>query len=177
MMKRRDMNWSRVSAELEKIFKMKNAEEIEAPHETGQAEDSRRIDRISLPSRDTDSKFGMTVDVLVETHGNSNQFLRFCHQLDEIIHEGADSYGGILRTSTLWDGITCITIMLEPGRLGELMICLAVLPEVEKVEDGMFYGLKSLSGNGPYSIPHYPLNTRSPDKIRVVMKKEIVRGY
>ena len=123
------------------------------------------------------NKSHMTVDLLVETHGGPDQLTRFMRQLDEIIHEGADYYGGILRTTSLWDGITSITIMLEPGRLGELMIRIAVLPEVEKVEDTVYDGMNSISSDGWPGTSRYPKYPFSPDKIRVIMKKDIVMGY
>jgi hypothetical protein len=176
-MRRRDVNWPKKLADLERIFRAKNTGRIAPQDETGQLEASRRYDWISRLPQDKTSNSRMTVELLVETRGGAAQLVRFVHQLDEIIHEGADYYGGILRTASLLDGITSITIMLEPGRLGELMISIAVLPEVEKVEDAVYDGQNSFSSDGWVGAPRYPINTFSPDRIRVVMKKDIVTGY
>jgi hypothetical protein len=177
MMKRREMNWTRVMGELERIFRSNNTGQIGSPDETGQMEASRGIDWMYRLPRDESSRSGMTVDLLVETHGDQNQLGRFIRQLDEIIHEGADFYGGILRSAALWDGVTSITIMLEPGRLGELMIRMAVLPEVEKVEDGTYYRQESFTADSMPGATRYPINAMEPNKIRVIMKKDSIRGY
>ena len=75
-----------------------------------------------------------SVGLVVLPCGNAHQLLRFMVQLYERLHDH-DNYGSIVRGACSSDGSTAITILLQPAKLGNLVIKLANLPEVEKVEE------------------------------------------
>ena len=60
--------------------------------------------------------------------------LRFMVQLEQILRDD-DSRGSMLSTVRSWDCGTIITVLLEPTQVGNLVIKLAYMPDVEKVEE------------------------------------------
>jgi hypothetical protein len=117
----------------------------------------------------------MVFELVIETNGNTSKYGEFLKQLDDMIHDDADNFGGILSTSDLWEGIVLVSIILEPGRLGELMIRLAVMPGVERVEEGLVSDGESKDTMG-VDTP-FPVNSRAKNRIRVVMEKPVTGGY
>ena len=75
-----------------------------------------------------------SVELVILPRGNTSQLLKFMGQLDERLLD-IDNYGSILRTAYSSDGSIVITILMEPTKLSNLAMKLAIMPEVDKVEE------------------------------------------
>lgn len=169
-------NDSRVSVELERLIKNYSAVSGKVTKDNPPVESKRNIDWICQISENL-ALSGKTVDMLVETKNDQRQLDRFVMRLDELIHEISDQYGGILSRDNLFNGITRITMMLEQGKISELMMRVAFLPQVERIEEGIYQGNNLQSVDGMVGIPPYSVTARSANKIHVVMKEDIILGY
>ena len=69
-----------------------------------------------------------------DTHGNTSQLLGFLGQLDTTLLD-ADSYGSVLYTNYSWNGNMAITILMDSAKINNLAMKLAIMPEVDKVEE------------------------------------------
>ncbi len=74
-------------------------------------------------------------ELVVLPCGDAPRLLRFMGQLDGMLHDD-DSYGDILRTAHTWEGGAVITIQLQPTKLSNLVLKMALIPEVDKVAEG-----------------------------------------
>ena len=70
------------------------------------------------------------VELVVLPCDGTYQLLRFMGQLDGMLHD-PNSYGDILRTAHTWGCGTVIMIQMQPTKLSNLAIKLAIMPEVE----------------------------------------------
>jgi len=74
------------------------------------------------------------VELVVPPSTNIPWLLRFMVQLEKILHDN-DSRGSMLSTVRSWDCGAVITVLLEPTQVSNLVIKLACMPDVEKVEE------------------------------------------
>ena len=75
------------------------------------------------------------VELVTPPSANTPWLLRFMAQLEEILRHD-DSRGSILSTVGSRDCSTVITVLLESTQVSNLVIKLAFIPDVEKVEEG-----------------------------------------
>ena len=82
------------------------------------------------------SGFGAeSFELVVLPCGDAPRLLRFMGQLDGMLHDD-DSYGDILRTAHTWEGGAVITIQMQPTKFSNLVLKMALIPEVDKVAEG-----------------------------------------
>ena len=72
------------------------------------------------------------VELVIPAPANTAWLLRFMCHLEEILH---DDFASIICTVGSWDRGTVITIVPHSATLSSLLITLANMPEVEKVEE------------------------------------------
>jgi len=136
--------------------------------------DTNRVRSITSDSiKHIDTK----ADIILESSSLDSHLDDFLVQLDEVIHEISEQYGGILHCVEMWEGISSITVMLEPDKMSELMMRIAFFPQVEKVEEGLHFREKPESMEGMIGLSPYARVSCSGNALRVVMKEEIVLGY
>ena len=114
-----------------------------------------------------------SVGLVVLPHGGTSQLLGFMGQLDEILLD-TDSYGSVLRTAYSWDGSILITILMEPVKLDNLVTKLAIMPEIEKVEEELpaARGVFSSAIEKFRNLPASSIN--SSKRIYVTLKESIL---
>ena len=111
-------------------------------------------------------------ELVVLPCGDATRLLRFMGQLDGMLHD-PDSYGDILRTAHTWDRGTVVTIQMQPTKLSNLAIKLAILPEVEKVEDEL--SARSIFSSTTKKFRGLPASSIRPSKrIHVTLKEPIL---
>lgn len=76
-----------------------------------------------------------SVELVLPPCDNARRLLKLMGQLENRLHED-DSYGSIMRTAYLRDGGITITILMRPIKISSLVIKLANMSEVERVEEG-----------------------------------------
>lgn len=75
---------------------------------------------------------GEAIELVISPLSNSAQLFRYMCQLEELLH---DHPAIITSTIGSWDRGPVITVQLEPATASSLLIKLASMPEVEKVEE------------------------------------------
>lgn len=176
-MKRENRKKTRKPEDFEKIIRLNSFMPLKSPPASRPGNPIRSTEWFKGVTGKKSPGRGMTIDITVETHGNESQFEQFLRNLDEAIHDTAESYGGILYYSEMWKGVSSVTIMLESGKLGELMILIAIMPGVERVEDGKYYVDRLYLPEDYSGFGRYPVNSRPGNILRVIMKHEINLGY
>ena len=120
--------------ELTDLLDITSSDELMASLETKNRRENREVCwRSRLPVKPL-GLLDESVDLVVLPRGNTSHLLRFMGQLDERLLD-VDNYGSILRTAYSSDGSIVITILMEPGKLSNLVIKLVIMSEVEKVEE------------------------------------------
>ena len=74
-------------------------------------------------------------ELIVLPLGDAPRLLRFMGQLEGMLHDD-DTYGDILRTAHTWEGGAVITIQMQPTKFSNLVLKMALIPEVDKVAEG-----------------------------------------
>ena len=92
----------------------------------------RRVYRDRHSSKECNGLVEESVELVIPSLAEASWMLRFMCQLGEILHEKADS---IICTVGSWDCDTIITVHPESITPSNLLITLANMPEVEKVEE------------------------------------------
>ena len=81
------------------------------------------------------SGFGAeSFELIVLPLGDAPRLLRFMGQLEGMLHDD-DTYGDILRSAHTWDHGTAVTIQMQPAKFSNLVLKMAIMPEVEKVAE------------------------------------------
>ena len=148
-----------------------DSKELSEP-ETKDRRENREVSwRSRLPVRPL-GLLNEAVELVVLPYDGTSQLLRFMGQLDTTLLD-ADNYGTILRTAYSWDGSVAITILMEPTKLSNLAIKLAILPEVEKVEDEL--SARSIFSSTTEKFRGLPASSIRPSKrIHVTLKESIL---
>ena len=73
-------------------------------------------------------------ELVVLPRGDAARLLRFMGQLDGMLRDD-DTYGDILRTAHTWEGGAVITIQMQPTKFSNLVLKMALIPEVDKVAE------------------------------------------
>jgi len=76
-----------------------------------------------------------SVELVLPSCDNAPRLLKLMGRLENRLHEH-DSYGSVMRTAHLWDGSVTIKILMQPTKFSSLVIKLANMSEVERVEEG-----------------------------------------
>jgi hypothetical protein len=148
-----------------------------APGESSENKGSGEAVWIKKITGQTTALITNKVDIILESGTAIFSFDEFVRQIDEMVHDISVQYGGILYATELWKGISIITLMLEPGRKSELMMQISYLPEVEKVEEGFYFGARPAANEASVGISPYRLHSRTSNSVRVVIKEEVLFGY
>jgi len=74
------------------------------------------------------------VELVTPPSTNILQLLRFVVQLQEVLRDN-DSRGSTLSAVRSWECGTVITVMLEPDQVSNLVIKLALMADVKKVQE------------------------------------------
>ena len=80
------------------------------------------------------SSFDGSFNLVLPPDENCSKLLSFMGQLGETLYEN-DSYGTIMRTTYSGSRGTTITVLMEPTKFSSLVIKLANMPEVSRVEE------------------------------------------
>jgi hypothetical protein len=148
-----------------------SSEGLSASLETRNRRENRRVSwRSRLPVKPL-GLLDESIELVVLPRGDTSQLLRFMGQLDERLLD-ADNYGSILRTVYLWDGSIIITILMESTKIGNLVVKLSIMPEVEKVEEELPAG-SILSGTAEKSMGLSVSGVRSGKRICVTLKEPV----
>lgn len=132
----------------------------------------RRIYRDGHSVKERDGFAEEVVELVIPPPANANQLFRFMCQLAEILHDG---FASIICTVGSWDGGTVITIRPYANAQSSLVLALAHMSGVEKVEDepvsrGIFPSLhkkiRFLSG----------LGINPGQRLRVTLKESSMAG-
>ena len=75
------------------------------------------------------------VELVLPPCDNARRLLELMGRLENRLHED-DSYGSIMRTAYLRDGGITIKTLIQPTKFSSLVIKLANISEIERVEDG-----------------------------------------
>lgn len=75
-----------------------------------------------------------SVELVIPPRGDAHQLWSLVGQLDDRLHED-DSYGSVMRTAYSVDSGTTITVAMQHHKFSNLVIKLANMREVEKVEE------------------------------------------
>jgi len=103
------------------------------------------------------------VELVILPPDNAAQLLRFMCQLREILHDNSAS---ILWEVVSWDRDTFITIELQPNAFPSLLMTLANMPEVEKVEE------EPLAGGAFLNFPkRFWFLLRASKRNRIILKE------
>jgi len=147
------------------------SKELSEP-ETKDRRENREVSwRSRLPMRPL-GLLNEAVELVVLPRDGTSQLLRFMGQLDERLLD-PDNYGTILRTAYSWDGSVAIAILMEPTKLSNLVIKLAILPEVEKVEDEL--SARSIFSSTTKKFRGLPASSIRPSKrIHVTLKEPVL---
>ncbi len=92
----------------------------------------RQVYLNSHPEKERDSLVEEVIELVVPPPANAAQLLRFMCRLTELLHDG---FASIICTVGSWDRGTTITIRSQPTMPSNLVIELANMSEVEKVEE------------------------------------------
>lgn len=92
----------------------------------------RQVYRNSHPLKESDSLVEEVIELVVPPPVNAASLLGFMCQLGDILH---DDFASIICTVGSWDRGTVVVIRSQPNMLSNLVIELANIPEVEKVEE------------------------------------------
>ncbi len=107
------------------------------------------------------------VELVVPPPANAARLLRFMCELGEILH---NDFTSIICTVGSWDCGTVITIQSRPATFSSLLIKLANMPEVEKVEEEPL--TRGAFSSFPRKFGLLPRLSISPSKrIRVTLKE------
>ena len=110
-----------------------------------------------------------SVELVVPPCDNARRLLKLMGQLENRLHEDG-SYGSIMRTAYLRDGGITIKVLMQPTKFSSLVIKLANMSEVERVEEeshvtGAFSSFPNKFG-GPLVS-----NIRPTKNVRVTLKE------
>ena len=112
------------------------------------------------------------VDLVIPSH-NDPQLLKFAGKLYETLQE-QDNYGSILGTACSWAHGAVIKILIRTEKLSNLVINLANMPEVERVEETLvrddFRNFANISET--MTKP----GTSNSKKIQIIMKENGMAG-
>lgn len=75
-----------------------------------------------------------SVELVIPPCGDAYQLWSLAGQLEDRLHED-DSYGSVMRTAYSVGSGTAITVLMQPPKFSSLVIKLANMPEVERVEE------------------------------------------
>jgi len=92
----------------------------------------RQVYRNSHSLKESDDLIEEAVELVIPPPANAACLLRFMHQLAEILHDG---FASIICTVGSWDRGTVITIQPYGTTHSSLIVALANIAEVEKVEE------------------------------------------
>ena len=172
----RDSKCSDISIELERLLKDFNIGTPPARQEVMLEERIKQsgwIHNIADIPADSEN----TIDMLVEYGEDESDADSFARRLEEIINEISDQYGGILTENFVLSGVKQFTVLLEPGKIGELMMRIAFLREVDRIDEGQYYGPNVETGDGMIGISPYSTATRPANQLRVVLRESNLMGY
>lgn len=92
----------------------------------------RQVYRNSHSLKERDGCVEEMVELVIPPPANATQLLRFMCQLGGMLH---DDFGSIISTVGSWNSSTVITVRTSSTTPADLLIQLANMPEVEKVEE------------------------------------------
>lgn len=136
-----------------------------------------RLNWIHHISGEALEKISNRVDIILESPDEDSHLRDFAGQLEEIISEISEQYGGVLCSTELWKGVAFITLMLELDKLEKLVMQIALLPEVEKVDEGFLFGKQPGNDEEITGAIACPLKLHHTPTFRVVLKNDSVFGY
>ena len=92
----------------------------------------RQVYRDSRPPKERSSCVEEALELVIPPPVNASRLLRFMCQMGEMFH---DDLGSIISTVGSWNSGTIITVRTNSATPADLLIQLANMPEVEKVEE------------------------------------------
>lgn len=92
----------------------------------------RQVYRDSQSPKEHNGGVEEAVELVIPPPADATRLLRFMCQLAEMLH---DDFGSIISTVGSWNSGTVITVRTNSATPAELLIHLANMPEVEKVEE------------------------------------------
>ena len=114
------------------------------------------------------------VDVTFPACNDSNRLFKLISQIESILREN-NSYGSIMRTNYLIDGGMTIGLFMMPSKVSNLVMKLANMAEVERVEENLQSDdFHSTLPNRYKSIPLS--NVGSSRSVRVTLKDSELVG-
>lgn len=127
------------------------------------------------PLKEYDSFVDEVVELVIPSSANAAWLLRFMCQVEEILHDDFTSFASIICTVGSWDRGTVITIRMRPNTSSSLLIKLANLPEVEKVEEELL--ARSAFSSSPKKFGLLSKPSISPSKrICVTLQETAMAG-
>ena len=72
------------------------------------------------------------IELVISPRSDANQLFRFMYKLNKLLH---DHRAIIISTIGSWNRGSVITVQLQPAEVSSLLIRLASMPEVERVEE------------------------------------------
>ncbi len=134
MIRYRPMKKARALSDLADTIDMMDTEQMTMALETRLKRQNRQITWINqAPVKPLDPTDGMA-EIVVDPQGDISTLIRFMGMMDEtLVH--AETYGSILRTAYSYDGCVSLTVIIEPNKLNRLITLLAIMQEVDVVEE------------------------------------------
>jgi len=127
----------------------------------------RQVYRNTQTLKERDDLVEEVVELVVPPQANAAQLLKFMCQLAEILHEG---FASIICAVGSWDRGTTITIQTHSTTPSDLLITLANMAEVEKVEEEP--SARSAFSSFTKKFGLLPRSSTSPSKrMYVILKK------
>ena len=129
----------------------------------------RQVYRNRQSSKERDDPAKEVLELVIPPPANAAHLLRFVCQLGEILEH--EDFASIICTTGSWDRGTVITVWPQPTTLSSLLITLANMPEVEKVEEEpLARGAFSSFTKKLRLLPRLGIN--SGKRVRVTLKEE-----
>ncbi len=124
--------------------------------------------RSRLPAKPA-SSFEETVGLVIPPCDNASNLLSLMAQLEDSLHEN-DSYGSVMHTAYSNSGGTAIIILIQATKFSSLVIKLANMSEVERVENASDIRGSFSSFPNNFEVPLEP-NTRPTKSVRVILNE------
>jgi hypothetical protein len=171
MIRYRPMKKARMLNDLADTVDIMDTEHMTIALETRLQRQNRQITWINrAPVKPLDPTDGMA-EIVVNPQGDISNLIRFMGVMDEtLIH--AETYGSILRTAYSWDGCVSLTVIIEPNKLNKLITVLAIMPEVDVVEEKEKMSIEDMMSDTPRRFRGIPVADNSRPKRQIEVKLE-----
>ena len=113
-------------------------------------------------------------ELMVLPCGDTSEIFKFVGHLDMMLHD-VDSYGDILHTSFNSGCSVTVTMQISPTKFNNLVLKLAIMPEVEKVAEEL--PARSIFSSTTEKFRGLPASSIKPSKRTYVTLKEPILAW